>query len=524
MAGELQVTVEPWGPGPEAFEAAARGVLKQSAVSTELAGADARLIAMQPVDTGGEPEPPSRVRATLYDYSAERALVVDAPLEEGTATPVVRSTTRQPRPSADEREAALAVLREDPDLGPELAADRVLPYRPMPPLADAERPDGTVERIITVGLRSPDLDGFHEIVGVHLGRGEVIRFEGGAPPTALAGPGSCGAPNANQPTTTSVAGAARITVKRDGVTLWRLVAVRPAASSGEVGSGVELRGVSYRGKRVLRRAHVPILNVRYDGNVCGPYRDWQNEESRFKAQGAAVAPGFRLCPQPATTVLETGSDQGNFAGVAVYVDGDEVVLVSELEAGWYRYVSRWRLHADGTIKPRFGFGAVQDSCTCENHHHHAYWRFDFDIDGAADDVVAEHNDPPLAGQDANWHRLTHEIRRKRDPGRKRKWRVRNRATGAAYVLTPGANDGEADAYGVGDFWALRYRSNQIDDHAVATGTKAKIDSFVNGESLVGTNVVVWYAGHFSHEPEPDHDHLAGGGSHIVGPTLRPDRW
>jgi hypothetical protein len=38
---------------------------------------------------------------------------------------------------------------------------------------------------------------------------------------------------------------------------------------------------------------------------------------------------------------------------------------------------------------------------------------------------------------------------------------------------------------------------------------------------VGTNVVLWYVGHFSHEP--GHDHQAGGG-HIVGPTLKPDRW
>ena len=32
------------------------------------------------------------------------------------------------------------------------------------------------------------------------------------------------------------------------------------------------------------------------------------------------------------------------------------------------------------------------------------------------------------------------------------------------------NGGEADNYGVGDFWALRYRSGQIDDGAVATST------------------------------------------------------
>jgi hypothetical protein len=34
---------------------------------------------------------------------------------------------------------------------------------------------------------------------------------------------------------------------------------------------VELRYVDYKGKRVLYRAHVPILNVKYDGNACGPY-------------------------------------------------------------------------------------------------------------------------------------------------------------------------------------------------------------------------------------------------------------
>jgi hypothetical protein len=184
-------------------------------------------------------------------------------------------------------------------------------------------------------------------------------------------------------------------------------------------------------------------------------------------------------------------------------------------------VSRWRLHADGTIRARFGFGAVDNSCVCQLHHHHAYWRLDFDIAGAGEDVVLEHNDPPLPGNDSNWHTLRHEVRRRRNPGRKRRWRVRTQGSNEGYVIVPGAHDGEADNYGVGDLWALRYRSGQIDDGAVATSTRANLDAFVNGESIVGTNVVVWYAGHFSHEPD-DHDHA--GGSHIVGPTLRPDRW
>jgi hypothetical protein len=71
------------------------------------------------------------------------------------------------------------------------------------------------------------------------------------------------------------------------------------------------------------------------------------------------------------------------------------------------------------------------------------------------------------------------------------------------------------------YWALRYRSTQLDDSAVATSTRAQLDSFVNGESNFGTNVVVWYAGHFTHDP--GHEELARG-SDIVGPTLKPDRW
>jgi len=197
------------------------------------------------------------------------------------------------------------------------------------------------------------------------------------------------------------------------------------------------------------------------------------------------------------------------------------VLVSELEAGWYRYISAWRLHADGTIRPRFGFGAVDNACVCNVHHHHAYWRLDFDIAGAADDSVLEFNDPPLAGQDRNWHTLRHEIRRKRNPGRTRRWRVRNRGSGEGYVIVPGEEDGEADNFGVGDFWALKHRSGQIDDGAVAVDDRAALDAFVNGESIVGTNVVVWYAAHFTHDVVHEEP---GEHGHVVGPDLVPDRW
>ena len=89
--------------------------------------------------------------------------------------------------------------------------------------------------------------------------------------------------------------------------------------------------VNYKRKRVLRRANVPILSVQYNHDACGSFRDWQYEESMIEADGDDLVPGFRLCSAPTKTILDRGSDQGNFLGVAVYVDGiEEVVPVSEM--------------------------------------------------------------------------------------------------------------------------------------------------------------------------------------------------
>jgi hypothetical protein len=534
--GELEVRVVPVGPSARTAEAVARAALEHPAVRQELAGADHRLLAAAPVHpeaADGPAAEPSHVRATVFDYTNGRALAIDAPLGESEDV-IVAATGHQPLPSGEERAAAFRTVEDDPELGPALRAGRLVPYRPMPPLVFDRRPDGGVERTLTVGLRATDGTA-HEIVGVKLARRAVARFEGGAPAASLAAERACGPPSAEQPTAQGVAGQAKVTVSRGGTELWTFIAVRPAASTGTNGSGIELRSVDYRGKRVLRRAHVPILNVRYRRDRCGPFRDWQNEEGMLEADGQDVAPGFRLCPSPAKTILDSGEDEGNFLGVAIYVEGDEVVLVSEMEAGWYRYVSEWRLDANGTIRPRFGFGAVENSCVCTLHHHHVYWRFDFDIVRGADNAVREFNDPPLAGG-TRWRTLRREVRRRRSAARKRKWRVVSTRGDERYTLIPGPNDGKADRFGVGDLWALRRHRRERDDGQGFTTNPAKaragIDRFVNGESIYRTDVVLWYAAHFSHDVGGGgHDAGAEGGhdagadvGHVVGPDLVPGGW
>ncbi|MGH9942962.1 MAG: hypothetical protein ACRD9R_11470, partial [Pyrinomonadaceae bacterium] len=278
----------------------------------------------------------------------------------------------------------------------------------------------------------------------------------------------------------------------------------------------------------LKRGHVPILNVKYVNDACGPFRDWQYQENMFQADGADVAPGVRAATRTATTIIETGNDTGNFRGVAYYTEGTKVVLVSELTAGWYRYISEWGFDADGTIYPRFGYGATTNTCVCADHYHHVYWRFDFDINGT-DNQVYETRNPrgfvtlPFAT----------EARRYRDAKRPVSWVVQNPSTGDAYMIRPNSNDGYAlqdvtGGYARGDLWVLRYRATEIDDRGVAGGTQVGLDSFVNNEPVVDKDIVVWYGGHLAHLDdtfsEIDLAPSALSGPRIHGPNLIPIKW
>lgn len=532
---QLSLKIQSFGPTQEQVQALAGTVTRHRVIQEYLAKTRHRLLRIDLLDPPEEPKSvrpksPNRFRATFVDYTNNRTVVATGTLPKPTTLEVAESGL-QPRPNQEEFDEAVSIIRKNPEIGNAMREDRLRPYRPMPPLVGEELPDGRIERTVAVGLLPRDGVRGHEIVGVNMIKRKLVRFDpserGRAPTMSAAHNPICGLPDANQSTASGVAGSVWVTVKQGGVTVWKFLVVRPAASSGTNGSGVELRYVDYRGKRLLYRAHVPILNVKYDGNACGPYRDWQDQEGMLSANGTDVAPGFRLCPTPATTILDTGSDAGNYLGVAIYVQGQEVVLVSEMEAGWYRYISLWRLHADGTIRPRFGFSAVKSSCVCTVHHHHAFWRLDFDIRTAGNNLVREFNDPPLIGS-SNWHNKNYEIRRPRNPGRKRKWRVENKSTGEAYDIIPGASDGVATAmpdwpFPRGDVWILRYRGSEIDDGVIATGPpyEAGLDAWVNGEPINGTDVVVWYGAHFSHDIFHE---KPGEFGHVVGPDLKRVKW
>ena len=280
--------------------------------------------------------------------------------------------------------------------------------------------------------------------------------------------------------------------------LWEFDFLRPANPSIQSGMGLEIRDVFYRGRKVIERAGAPVVNVRYtDGGGCGCYRDWQDTEGGF---AAPPAPGTLPLPcyaEAAAGTVRTNcttdgggpvADQGAFRGVAVEDYGTELVLTTNMSAGWYRYRMRWHFYADGRIWPEYSFAAVPNSCTASARLHHAYWRFDFDLDGTpTDDVVTETD---AAGTVTTF--ATEASRTWRTPTAGVRWTVADAATGAGYRIEPSAADLEtpADAFSKTDALILRYRADEVTD--TGGGCGVAFEPWVDGEALAGSDVVFWY--------------------------------
>ncbi len=295
--------------------------------------------------------------------------------------------------------------------------------------------------------------------------------------------------------------------------VWSLCWVAPNASSGVDGSGLELRHVFYKGKRVFWRAHAPVLNVLYDSGLS--YRDWANQLFPFEADNVLI-PGLYAEPHfpPKTVCDHPGTDAGTFSGVAVEKSSDCLILTTQMSAGWYRYIQKWTFDLDGRIKSRFAFTAVTNPHVWMPHNHHVYWRFDFDIDGFTNDVIEEFNAPPSA-----WTAYAVEKNQRRDAAKQRKWRVRDKGKNIGYEVIPGGKDGVEDAWGVSDVWALRYHANEIDDGGATggpTGDAAHLNKYLNKEYIDGQDVVLWYRAGLRHVSAPGHV-----GCEIVGPDLVP---
>jgi len=506
----LRVEVLPEVVYEEEMARATKALLAHDMIQVDFAGRDLWLVAHDVVDKGEEAG--QRFTATIQDMDTGGVLLADGRFDELEYS-ILNNAGWQRPPHDDEFGWAVDRLKEDTVLGPALESGELVAYRPTPVLVSFYDPDGNIDRAVAVGLRSSA--GEHRVVGVRTLDGEILLEPETAPAPSTE---ECGAPiEVSVAATAPRARQARVRVWQGETKLWEFVVVRPAASSGTNGSGVELRTVDYLGARVLQRAHLPIVNVRYDDTGAAE-RHWAYEEAAFVAEGEDPVPGFRLCTSPPETILETATDGGGFRGVALWVDGEDLLVTTQLEVGPYRYVNEWRLVGDGTIRPRFGCSASVNAVTCQPHVHHAYWRLDFDILAPGSNVFREYNDPPIRGE-TRWHLMRFEVKRTRAADHNRYWLVRHDRDSREYRIMPGPEDGTADEFGAGDVWVLAYSPDEMDDGQGLTAdpaqARAGLDRLVSGEGVHSKDLVVWYGVHLAHP---------GTGADRVGPDLVPGHW
>lgn len=301
--------------------------------------------------------------------------------------------------------------------------------------------------------------------------------------------------------------------------IWELCYLLPSQSSGPRGSGMELRNVYLHGKLALKRAHAPILFAEYTSSTC--YRDWKDTDGT-KITWSAVHPSFGrstttscdrskdplqsygTCPFQLVTNGSGGDPTGSCGtGIAIEDAGTYVEMTMQYDAAWYKYSSRFRFYADGSFEPEFGFGNSNGTNNNITHWHHNYWRLDFDIDGAENDVIQ---------QDGVTQAVEFKTLRC-DPGTtpactgERRWQVRDTVTGRGFELDPGDGDYVTPANQSGrnfhkfDVFGTIYNANEYGDRADNNlGDCAMVDgNLVNGGDLdgpagEGTDVVLYYRG------------------------------
>jgi hypothetical protein len=257
--------------------------------------------------------------------------------------------------------------------------------------------------------------------------------------------------------------------------------------------GIVIRSVRYRGRQLLYKASLPSLRVHYDG-PCGPYKDPLNYNN---AQPTSRCPSSRVC-------LYSYTSGGKRA----------LGLESYHRIGAYRLTHRWVFWEDGWLMARLYSAGLQ--CNYD-HRHHAYWRFDFDIDDSANDLVFEYNNyTPNLGWGPGWHTKNAEITRVKNPSSHRSWAVMDLQSQRGYHLLPGPNDETADWFSTRDLWVLRYHGTEDKYGQQGSASDDGLSAYVNGEDVYGKDAVLWYCAHLHH-------HAAEGGDdwHSAGPNLAP---
>ncbi len=298
--------------------------------------------------------------------------------------------------------------------------------------------------------------------------------------------------------------------------VWELCYLGASDSVGPRGSGMELRNVYLHGKLVLKKAHAPMLFADYTNGTC--YRDWMDTPVSFLAEPpvrnqlgtSSVFSSTTSCDrsnQPVQSFGQcpfqvAGRTTGDcFSGVSVEDRGDHVVLTTQYSAAWYFYTSRFYFYADGSFEPEFGFGNRDGTNNNVTHWHNNYWRLDFDIEGASNDVIAQND----VVQAVEFSAIRCNASTAVPCAVERKWSVTDTVSGLGFQLLPSAEDyvtpvnQSGAGYHLTDVMGTTQIANEYSDtpgSASLNDCGMDEENLVNGGDLdgvgAGADVVLYY--------------------------------
>ncbi|MEM9562764.1 MAG: hypothetical protein AAGA93_09120 [Actinomycetota bacterium] len=228
--------------------------------------------------------------------------------------------------------------------------------------------------------------------------------------------------------------------------------------------GLRLSDVSYDGVQVFDRISLPVMNVFYENDVCGPYTD--------KVGGSSY--------------------QGPF-GQDFTLDGVRWRSIGITDfIGHYEITMYYYLSENGDFDAHMFSRGLQ----CNRYHEHLpFWRMDFDLAGAANDEVWR------STGNGNAVRETREFSSPATAAVDHGWEVRDSVTGDRVTIAfddgtftlPGQVIPETD-YVENRVYGRQYDSNETVWRGGATR------GLFGDDNQVMDDVVLWYSGYMPHSP------------------------
>lgn len=269
--------------------------------------------------------------------------------------------------------------------------------------------------------------------------------------------------------------------------------------SWEIGNahdeGLVLRDVRWKGTKVLYKASLPVIRVKYRGSGssidsgCGPYADriHSGNLSRFSGQSSDV--------------------------VARFFGGDLMELAVFSEIGGYDLYQAYYFHKFGRLEPMlYSSGwSCSDSRSENDHKHHPYWRLDFDVDGIPNRV---RHALTVSGGSMSFASYTSESGFTAPSSTTAiVWTVTNPSSGKHVRVQSPANErgdfmgGPWFGFGQRDVHVRRYKG--AEDVGWAFSATSQLGYFTPPESTESQDVVFWAIGHLTHlwtQEDEDHPH------------------